>query len=177
MYIQETALENHHMASLYILKQVDIFEDLQPEHLEKINDISNARSYTQGELIFGENTPSTEFYIIMGGEVEIQVDPDTIGKGGDEHQPSTIAVLRRGQCFGEVALVDQGLRSASARCGSETAKLMVIDRDDFIDLLREDYEMGFIVMRNLASDLSFKIRQTNLMVREKMMYDDSIKHH
>jgi len=173
MYSQGTTTEGHRMTSLYILQQVDIFEDLTLEHLKLINDISESRTFQQGDIIFKENTPSNEFYVIMGGEVEIQVDPDTIGPGGDDHQSTTIAVLRRGQCFGEVALVDQGLRSATAKCGSETAKLLVVQREAFIQLLKQDYQMGYLVMRNLASDLAFKIRQTNLMVRESLMYSGS----
>ncbi|MDM8529099.1 cyclic nucleotide-binding domain-containing protein [Anaerolineales bacterium HSG24] len=172
MAIQETVMEDHLMTNLYILRQVDILEDLETEYLKQINSICRPKIYTLGDIVFRENSPSKEFYIIIGGEIEIQVDPDAIGDGSDNYEPSTIAILRRGQCFGEVALVDQGIRSATARCGSETAKLLVIDREDFIQLLQENKPMGYIVMRNLASDLSFKIRQTNLMVRESLMYND-----
>ena len=158
------------MTNVYLLQQVDIFEDLSPNQLKLIDDLCSEQTYTQGEVIFEENSPSHEFCIIMDGEVEIQVDPDTIGDGKkDAYQPSTIAVLRRGQSFGEVAIVDPGVRSASARCGSETCKLLVIKRRDFIKLLESDYQMGYMVMRNFAADLSLKIRQTNLLVRESLM--------
>lgn len=176
MTARNSVMEDHRMTNLYILKQVEIFEDLQPEHLEQINDICTPKTYHQDDIIFRENTPSTEFYIIMGGEVEIQVNPDTISRGSDDYKPTTIAILRRGQCFGEVALVDQGLRSATAKCGSESAKLLVINRQDFINLLNDDSKIGYVVMRNLASDLSFKIRQTNLMVRESLMYNNSAEY-
>ena len=157
------------MTEVYVLEQVDIFEDLTAEQLALINEICRERSYSQGEIIFEENSPSREFCIIMEGEVEIQVDPDIIGGGEDEYQPSTIAVLRRGQSFGEVAIVDPGIRSASARCGSKSCKLLVIDRTDFLKLLTSDYQMGYVVMRNFAADLALKIRQTNLLVRESLM--------
>jgi CRP-like cAMP-binding protein len=61
------------------------------------------------------------------------------------------------------------VRSASARCGSESCKLIVIGRKDFVKLLEDDCKMGYTVMRNFAADLSLKIRQTNLMVRESLM--------
>ena len=157
------------MSYTYVLEQVDIFQELTTEQLALVNQICVEQSFNEGELIFEENSPSREFYIIMDGEVKIQVDPDTIGSGGDNYQPTTIAVLRRGQSFGEVAIVDPGLRSASARCGSKSCKLLVIDRDDFLDLLTSDYQVGFIVMRNFAADLALKIRQTNLLVRESLM--------
>jgi CRP-like cAMP-binding protein len=157
------------MSYTYVLEQVDIFQELTTEQLALVNQICTEQNFNEGELIFEENSPSREFYIIMDGEVQIQVDPDTIGAGGDKYEPSTIAVLRRGQSFGEVAIADPGLRSASARCGSKSCKLLVIDRDDFMDLLTSDYQVGFIVMRNFAADLALKIRQTNLLVRESLM--------
>lgn len=158
------------MANTHVLEQVDIFEELTPQQLERIDAICRARSFQRGQAIFDEGTPGQEFFIIIDGQVEIQVDPDMIGDGTDVHQPSTIAVLRRGQSFGEVAIVDPGIRSASARCGAGSCKLLVIDRDDFLNLLRSDCQMGFIIMRNFAADLALKIRQTNLMVRESLMY-------
>jgi CRP-like cAMP-binding protein len=158
------------MSKKYILEQIDIFQDLDSGQLTLIEQICQEKSYNQGETIFQENLASNEFYIIAEGEVEIQVDPDTIGDGSDTHQPTTIAVLRRGQSFGEVALVDPGVRSASARCRSETSKLLVIERKDFMQLLESNYEMGYTIMRNLAADLALKIRETNLMVRESLMY-------
>jgi CRP/FNR family transcriptional regulator len=157
------------MSHSYLLEQIDIFEELSSEHLDQIERICSERSFNRGEVIFEENSLSKEFFIIGDGEVDIQIDPDTIGHGSNTHEPTTIATLRRGQCFGEVAIVDPGVRSASAKCVSETCQLLVIGRDDFLKLLDNDYHMGYIVMRNFAADLSLKIRQTNLLVRESLM--------
>ena len=158
------------MANTHVLEQVDIFEELTPQQLVRIDAICRERSYQRGQAIVDEGTPGQEFFIITDGQVEIQVDPDMIGDGTNSHQPSTIAVLRRGQSFGEVALVDPGIRSASARCSTGSCKLLVIDRDEFLELLKSDCQMGFIIMRNFAADLALKIRQTNLVVRESLMY-------
>ena len=107
------------MTNILLLEQVDIFEDLAPDQLRLIDELCSEKNYAQGDVIFEENSSSREFYVIMDGEVEIQVDPDTIGDGKtDAYQPSTIAVLRRGQSFGEVTIVDPAVRSASAPCGS-----------------------------------------------------------
>jgi CRP-like cAMP-binding protein len=156
------------MAHSYILEQVDIFEDLTSEQLDLIDKICAEKNYKQDEVIFEENSLSREFFVIADGEVDIQVDPDTIGRGEDNYQPTTIATLRRGQSFGEVAIVDPGVRSASAKCSSETCRLLVIGSEEFLKLLEDDYQMGYIVMRNFAVDLALKIRQTNLLVRESL---------
>jgi len=158
------------MTNVYVLEQVDIFEDLSPDQLKLIDSICREKAFTKGEVIFEENSPSQEFYIIMEGEVEIQVDPDTIrGDKKDAYQPTTIALLRRGQSFGEIAIVDPGVRSASARCGSDSCKVLVIARADFVNLLESDSKIGYIVMHNFAVDLALKIRQTNLWVRESLI--------
>jgi CRP/FNR family cyclic AMP-dependent transcriptional regulator len=157
------------MTNVYVLEQIDIFEDLTADQVKLVDEICEEKTYEPREVIFEENELSKEFYIIMEGEVEIQVDPDTIGDGTDAYQPSTIAVLRRGQSFGEVAIVDPGVRSASAKSGEEGSKLLVIDRAAFIKLLESDYQMGYTVMHNFAADLALKIRQTNLLVRQSLM--------
>ena len=158
------------MTNVYVLEQVDLFEDLTHTQLKLIDQLCREKSYTKDQTIFEENSPSQEFLIIMEGEVEIQVDPDTIRQGKkNDYQPTTIAVLRRGQSFGEMAIVDPGVRSASAKCGSDTCRVLALDRVDFVKLLESDYEIGYVVMRNLAADLALKIRQTNLRVRESLM--------
>ena len=159
------------MPYTHLLEQVDIFADLDTERLKRIASVCTERRYGQGDIIFHENTDSDELYIILQGEVEIQVDPRTLGVPAEESPgPTTIATLWRGQSFGEVALVDEGFRSASARCATPNTRLLVIRRDDLIQMCQDDFEMGYILMRNVASDLSFKIRQTDLMVREQLLW-------
>ena len=103
------------MSFVTILKQADIFYELSNTQLELVASICTDKTYQSSELIFEENTPGTELCIIAEGEVEIQVNPATLGKKDDGNGSYTIATLRRGQSYGEVSLVDEGLRSASAR--------------------------------------------------------------
>jgi CRP/FNR family cyclic AMP-dependent transcriptional regulator len=154
-----------------LLEQIEIFADLNTERLGRISNICTERRYEPSDIVFQENTNSDELYVILQGEVVIQVDPSTIGISADESPgPTTIATLRRGQSFGEVALVDKGFRSASARCAAPGTRLLIIQRDDLIQMCKDDLEMGYILMRNVASDLAFKIRQTDLMVREQLLW-------
>ncbi|GIV95458.1 MAG: cyclic nucleotide-binding protein [Herpetosiphonaceae bacterium] len=154
-----------------LLEQVDIFADLGPEQLARIAHICSKRRYTKGEIIFEENSSSDELYIILRGEVEILVDPSTVLAPDEQPQELRVVTrLRRGQSFGEVALVDGGIRSASARCATSVCQVLVIKRNDVLKLCQEDYEMGFLLMRNLAADLALKIRQTDLLVRQGLVW-------
>jgi CRP-like cAMP-binding protein len=82
----------------------------------------------------------------------------------------TIATLRDGQTFGEISLVDQGLRSASARCATDNTRLLVIPRDKLLALCVSTPELGYRVMKNIAADLAFKIRNSDLAIREQLFW-------
>lgn len=162
------------MSVVNVLKQADIFDELTNTQLELIASICSERHYQAGDIIFEENTPGDELYVIGNGEVEIQVDPSLVGKdvGAGAH---TIATLRRGQSFGEVSLVDQGVRSAGARCSQQDTRLIVIPRDKLMLLCDTYSQLGYRLMRNLAADLAMKIRHTDLQVREQLTWSHGNK--
>ena len=97
------------------LKQADIFYQLTPTQLEMIANVCQERTYAMGEIILEEGANTKELYVIASGEVEIRVNPAIIAGPEAPKDMVTIAVLRRGQSFGEIALVDEGLRSATVR--------------------------------------------------------------
>ncbi len=157
------------MAIATTLRQADIFYELTSTQLEQVASICEEKYYQTGDVIFEENSRSDELYVIVNGEVEIQVRPGLIGSR-DTGIPQTIATLRRGQSFGEVALVDEGLRSAAARCAQHDTHLVVIPRDKLMLLCDTYPQLGYRLMRNLAADLAMKIRNTDLQVREQLTW-------
>jgi CRP-like cAMP-binding protein len=154
------------------LKQSDIFYQFTPTQLEMVANLCQEVVFQAGELIFKENSNSNELYIITQGEVEILINPSTVGPASvkNRHTDSVIATLRRGQSFGEVALVDEGLRSASARVAQKDTRLLVISRDKVIMLCETYPQLGYRLMYNLAADLAMKIRNTDLRIREQLLY-------
>lgn len=158
------------MSVVTVLKQADIFYELTTTQLELIASICEERHYQTGELVFAENTIGSELYVIANGEVDIQVDPALLGHVSGNAGPHTIATLRRGQSFGEVALVDEGRRSAAARCAQHDTHLIIIPRDKLMLLCDTYAQLGYRLMRNLAADLAMKIRNTDLQVREQLYW-------
>ena len=103
--------------------------------------------------------------------VDILVNPDLVSNNQEKNNdPVTIATLRRGQSFGEIALVDQGLRSASAKTIQENTRLLIIDRDKLMAACEEYPELGYRLMQNLAADLALKIRSSGLLIREELLF-------
>ena len=101
-----------------ILKRTDIFYDLDDEQLDLVAELCHELHFRMGEMIFHEQSATDELYVIVQGEVEIIVDPSIIEATPVTAQPVTVVTMRAGQAFGEIALVDQGLRSAGARSAS-----------------------------------------------------------
>jgi len=154
------------------LKQSDIFYQFTPTQLELVANLCQEVIFQSGETIFKENSSSKELYIIIQGEVKILIDPSMIGASSNKNKQtgSAIATLRRGQSFGEIALVDEGLRSASARAVQKETQLLVISRDKLIMLCETYPQLGYRLMYNLAADLAMKIRNTDLRIREQLLY-------
>ena len=161
------------MEKIDILRRTDIFYDLTGAQLEMLASICEERLVKLGDIVFEENSQGDEMFVISRGAVEILVDPSIVGGPGAKKRgsmPVTIATLRGGQTFGEIALVDQGLRTASARCAETETQLLAIRRNKFMKLCDTYPEMGYRVMRNIAADLAFKIRGSDLAIREQLLW-------
>lgn len=154
-----------------ILKQTAIFSDLDPERIKALASIAYLRECNTGDMIFEEGSASDELYVIMNGEVDIQVDPSLSGLTGEGTvRPIKITTMRRAQSFGEMALVGQGIRSASAYCAQHDTTLIVIPRQELLQLCETDPQLGYRIMRNLAADLAAKIRTTDLLIQERVSW-------
>ncbi|MCP4357757.1 MAG: cyclic nucleotide-binding domain-containing protein [Chloroflexi bacterium] len=149
-----------------ILSITEIFDNLTTTQLELVATVCKAATYNQGDILLKENESSTELYIIAHGVVEIIMNPSFVGTEQDKYEPVVITELRQGQVFGEVALVDQGIRSATARVGQDNTKVLKIFRDRLMFLCDTYPDLGYKIMKNVAADLAFKIRNTDLTIRQ-----------
>lgn len=137
-----------------LLKRVQLFANLEKDELEQLAAICQEKTVASGETIISQNTTGNEMYIVSQGSVEVFIQ--------GLNDARSLVVLGKGQVIGEMALIDQGYRSASVRATREGATLYLIESDAFYKLCDENNHIGFIVMRNLAIDIAFKLRHRNL---------------
>lgn len=153
------------------LRESDIFFNLTNPQLEMVEAVCEELTFQDGEMVFLENSKENEVYLILHGEIEIIVNPGLVApRIGIVSRNEVIAVLGRGQSFGEVALVDEGVRTAGARAGKKDTRLVRIPRDKLLLLCKTYPELGYQVMFNLAVALSHKIRNADLKIREVLLY-------
>jgi CRP-like cAMP-binding protein len=148
------------MSIVPLLKKVEILTSLSESQLERIAELCREQIHNTDDIIFREDDKSSELYLIQDGLVEITL---SVPEPGTER---SIVTLGKGQIFGEMALLDEGPRSASARCIVDGTRLWVAKRADVISLCEKDTRIGFEIMRNIAADLSFKLRLINLTRKE-----------
>lgn len=143
-----------------ILSQVELFEGLSRAELENIASICNEQSFRSGDVVTRQGEAGDQLFVIWDGLVEVvhEVAPH-------DPAPRTVVNLGQGQVFGEMALVDYGPRSATIRVISDRATVQKIQRDAFMELCENQTHLGYVVMRNIAADLSFKLRHQHLVGR------------
>jgi CRP-like cAMP-binding protein len=141
------------------LKRIEMFIGLSEEKLDKVAVFCRPRTFAPNSIVIERNSPADCFYLIEDGTVEIITAPDSQGEGGSD---GVVVTLGKGQSFGEMSLVDSGARSATVKATTET-KLYEINSDRFRELCETDTDLGYQVMRNIAVDLSFKLRSRNLI--------------
>lgn len=139
------------MDLMNIMKRVELFQGLDEGQLQRLSQISHKEQHPRGTTIFEQDSPGDKMYIVSNGQVEVRVRD---GKGSSR----AVLYLGEGQVFGEMALIDSGKRSASVVAVDNDTTVYSIPSSEFTNLCRTDTAIGYVMMRNLALDLSFKLR-------------------
>jgi CRP-like cAMP-binding protein len=150
-----------------ILAVTEIFHDFSQTQLEMVAAICEPDTYQKGDLLLEEYEKSNALYVIGKGAVEIMVSSALVGDAGQKSsEPVMLTELRQGQVTGEVALVDEGTRSAAVRVSADDTYLLKISRQRLMLLCDTYPELGYKLMKSLAADLAFKIRSSDLTIRQ-----------
>jgi hypothetical protein len=139
------------IAIINLLRGLPIFEGLGDGELRKIARLFIQKLFRPGEKVFGKGDSGNEAYVVMRGQIEIHLE--------DKSPP--VATVGNGQIFGELAFLDGSPRVANA-VANQASILLVIQRSAFNDLIQREPHLGMMVMRNIALELSNRLRRTNV---------------
>ena len=147
------------MVSLDFLRKVPIFANVKPDHLEILKSKLRSRRYQRGEVVFHQDDPGDRLHIVIEGVVKISI----ISEDGREKD---LVLFRPGECFGEMALVDDSPRSATATA-VEDSETLVLLREDFLLFFREHPE----VAEDITTLLARRLRHVNEMLGDMVFLD------
>jgi CRP-like cAMP-binding protein len=142
-----------------ILRDHYLFGKLTAQQIESLSACVVTRSVKRGTNIFAKGDPGTSLYAVGAGTVKISV-PSVDGKD------AVFNVLSNGAIFGEIALLDGNPRTADATAITD-CELFVIERRDFLPLIREEPEIALKIIGILCS----KLRRTTEQAEEIMFLD------
>jgi len=145
------------MDRIRFLKTVPFFNELSTWQLKKVSEIVFERNYEPHELIFEQGQPGAALFLVIDGQVNVEILKDQM--------VTPIATLDRGSFFGEMALLDESPRSASAR-SVESTKTLALYRNDLSRLIHTDPATACQIYRALARIIGDRLRSTNELVLE-----------
>ena len=164
------------------LGKTQLFSGLSETELARIAARGEERVFQKGDVILSEGETSRELFIVGQGTVHVSVKsadastplahlgvplthlgvPLTHPGVPLTHPGVPLTHLGAGQVIGEMTLVDRGARSATVRAADGPTVLQVIPHAALRELCEQDNHIGFVVMRNLAAELSLRLRYCNI---------------
>ncbi len=132
-----------------ILKKVPLFNGMYEDEYITLSSLFVAKETPEGRVVFREGDASLCMYVMLSGEIALT----TIEAGH-------IYTLHPGEIFGEIGLLSQNPRTATATCLRKCV-MMEITREDYNILMSKFPHLSNIIMRNIALNLSRHIVRMN----------------
>lgn len=140
-----------------LLASIPIFARFSGQQLNNISRLMEKRRYPADHLLFEEGSSGDTFYVIISGEVEIQKES---AEGGDK---VTLAVRGSGDFFGEMALIQNAPRFASAKTVQE-CQMLELPKQRFLSLLGSNP----VLANQIMGALSYRLRESDLHLIEDL---------
>lgn len=129
------------------LKAMPLLADVPHGELEKLASRLTVEQHRTGSVIIKEGSSGAAAYFLVAGSCEVRRE----GKRG----PKRVSVMKRGDCFGELSIINPAPRSASV-IALENCDVLVLTEQDFRDALRSNRSMALQLVRALAKRLQVK---------------------
>jgi CRP/FNR family cyclic AMP-dependent transcriptional regulator len=135
------------------LSKIYLFRELTPTEMDVLISISKEKRVKKNDVVFKEGAVGDAFYLIILGSVRISTMVPGVGE-------EALTILREGEYFGEMALIDDAPRSASAIANEDTL-LLLIEKDNFRKLLAKETVIAYKLLWVFTKTLSARLRKTD----------------
>ena len=141
------------------LESINLFYDVSDEFLDKASQLCKIKNYPKNSMIILEEEYGDKLFIVKNGTVKIT-------RVNDEGKEVILALLGAGDFFGEMAILDGESRSANA-LAQEKCELVTINREDFLDLLKNNFQ----ICMNLLEELAVRLRKSDQQIEALSLSD------
>ena len=139
-----------------LLSELQFAASLPPKALEQLAVTSQVRDFAAGSVLFKEGSESHDLYLIAAGQVAL--DMNVPGRGSVR-----ILTLGAGDMVGWSAVLAEGRMTATALAVTQT-RAVVASGEKLLELCESDHEVGYQLMRRMATALSRRLVATRLQL-------------
>jgi CRP-like cAMP-binding protein len=142
-----------------VLRSVPIFSELSEEDITSLARLALRKRYPKDTVVFFENEEGDFFFTILEGRIKVTIL-------GDDGREVILSVLGPGDFFGEMALLDNEPRSATA-IAVEESELLSLHRNDFQSVLNDNRSITSALIRVLSA----RLRRANHQISTLALLD------
>src|ERR1044071_5902363 len=140
-----------------VLRTIPLFAELTQKELKVLEEAVHKRIYQAGETIFVETEPGVGMYVIQSGHIDIVLNHRS-------ETPMVLAELEPGDFFGEMALLGNMNRSATA-FARDRSELIGFFHPDLLEIIKLYPQIGAKIALGLSRTLAERLRYTNEQLR------------
>jgi len=142
-----------------ILNSINIFSELTDEECKSLQKFFKPRNYLKNSMIILEEEYGDLVFVVQKGTIKIT-------RVNDEGKEVILALLGPGEIFGELAILDGEARSANA-LAQENCQLLAINKEDFLEILKNNFSVSF----NLMCELAKRLRKSDQQIEALSLSD------
>jgi CRP-like cAMP-binding protein len=142
-----------------LLRRHPLFRELDPKMCEQLAANAKTKNFARGVTIFAKGDPGLCLFAVINGTVQVTT-------ASSEGKSAVFNQIGEGEIFGEIALLDGQPRTADAAAFTD-CRLMIIERRDFLPLLRNYPEVAIKLLELLCA----RLRHTSEQVEDLMFLD------
>ena len=144
------------LVETHVARQCILLHNLSEDDIARVLALGNEETYHKGAILVTQGKHDGKVFVLIEGMVQVQIDT--------ANSKQTLLYLGPGQLIGEITLVDGGPHSATVEVVQSPTRTLAFDRNELLALCDAHPALGYTLMRNIAADLSFKMRHHNLSV-------------
>ncbi|HEX2961066.1 MAG: Crp/Fnr family transcriptional regulator [Ignavibacteria bacterium] len=141
------------------LLNVPIFTDLEHEALEMIANVGKHKFYEKDSIILMEEEAGSALFVIISGKVKVS-------RTSNDGREVILTILGESDFFGEMAILD-GLKRSASVIAIEDSELFIVQRNDFLNLLRIHPEVSISLLQELTS----RLRSADMKIKSLSLKD------